>query len=315
MNPSRSGILYLFIVISHVLGELLIALAWHAFPYMSFPGTFVLSFGEILIILPLVICVIAFRADIRETFRVNKVSLLTLILVIPFTYLMFPLVALFNAITLLFTRNVVSDMSDVILSVPFAVTFSLIAVFGPFTEEITFRGATYAGFKKSGNIRRAIFMQAFLFGLMHMNLNQFLYAFVIGLAFGVLSEVSGSILPSFFSHLIINGTTTVSMYFVGDTTAESFELSKAEIWMAIQSYALISLFTVSIAVLLLFLIASVEKGGRERLERILRPVKRHEIIADGNYVEAATGRVVSIPLVIGILLSAAIIVISLIMEY
>ena len=151
-----------------------------------------------------------------------------------------------------------------------------------------------------------------MFGLMHMNLNQFVYAFVIGIAFGVLCEVTGSILPGFFAHLLINGSSTVSMYFLEDAGKVSEEMSKADILLAIQGYALLSVFTTAVAFFILILIAGLEEGGRDRLALILRPLKRHKVTIEGNYIEVSKTRVFSIPAVIGLLMAVAVVVFTLI---
>ncbi|XME00937.1 lysostaphin resistance A-like protein [Lachnospiraceae bacterium C1.1] len=314
MNPLRSGILYLFIILSLILGNLLLMIMEIFFPWAQLPVEMALSFGEVLILIPLLLLTAFFKVDIRDTFRIKRVRIPTLILVIPFTFMLYPIIGACNAFTLIFTDNVVVSASQTIRSLPFAVTFFIMSLFGPFTEEITFRGAEYAGLKSNGNIRTAILVQALMFGLMHLNLNQFLYAFVIGIAFGVLSEVTGSVLPGFFAHAIINGTSTVSIYITENIEASSAQLSKTEALAALQIYSVAAVFTTTIAVLLLFLIASFENGGRERLVRILRPVRRHRVMADGNYVEARAGKVFSIPALAGMTLASAVVIMTLVLE-
>ncbi len=312
MNPLRSGILYLFIVISIILGNVLFVLVRIFLPYANIPTEAALAMGEILILIPTLLLTVFWGVDVRKTFRIKKVKLRTILLVIPLTYMLMPLVALCNAFTLLFTENVVEGITDAVLSLPIAVTFFILAVFGPFTEELAFRGAEYSGLAESGNRTGAILLQGAMFGLMHMNLNQFVYAFVIGIAFGVLCEVTGSILPGFFAHLLINGSSTVSMYFLEDAGKVSEEMSKADILLAIQGYALLSVFTTAVAFFILILIAGLEEGGRDRLALILRPLKRHKVTIEGNYIEVSKTRVFSIPAVIGLLMAVAVVVFTLI---
>ena len=57
----------------------------------------------------------------------------------------------------------------------------------------------------------AILGSALAFGLMHMNFNQFCYAFVAGIALGILLEATGSIFATMTAHFVINGWSTALM--------------------------------------------------------------------------------------------------------
>ena len=62
------------------------------------------------------------------------------------------------------------------------------------------------------NLLSMLFVRnALAFGLMHMNFNQFCYAFVLGIAFGILLEATGSIFATMTAHFVINGWSTVLM--------------------------------------------------------------------------------------------------------
>ena len=64
----------------------------------------------------------------------------------------------------------------------------------PFMEEFIFRGVLLKKARRFGD-RTAVVFCAVMFGLMHGNLNQFLYAVVIGLVLGVVAWVMG--VPSY----------------------------------------------------------------------------------------------------------------------
>jgi membrane protease YdiL (CAAX protease family) len=77
------------------------------------------------------------------------------------------------------------------------------AIFPAFFEEFLNRGLLMNGLKKFG-VKRAIFFSALLFGLMHFNINQVFYAFLIGLLLGFLTVISKSIWPAIIIHFINN---------------------------------------------------------------------------------------------------------------
>ena len=91
-------------------------------------------------------------------------------------------------------------------------TILSVAIIPPLAEEFLFRGIILNKLKPFG-INFAIFTSSLLFGLMHGNLVQTPFAFVVGMAFAYVTVKSGSILPSIISHFLINfSSVMVSMY-------------------------------------------------------------------------------------------------------
>lgn len=99
----------------------------------------------------------------------------------------------------------------------------------PFGEELIFRGVTFYYAKKAVadlNNRKLAFwiancIQAFLFGVFHMNIIQGTYAFVLGLVLGYLVYRFGSILPAILGHMIFNGFSSFAMDSIGEMVPES----------------------------------------------------------------------------------------------
>ncbi len=78
-----------------------------------------------------------------------------------------------------------------------------VAVLPAFCEEFMHRGILLNGTKEIG-IKKAILISSLLFGLLHFNINQFFYAFVIGLLLGLVATVSKSIYPAMIIHFTNN---------------------------------------------------------------------------------------------------------------
>lgn len=101
-------------------------------------------------------------------------------------------------------------------------TYAIIAsiLIAPIGEELLCRGLTYHYAKKvvaDVNNRRVAFwiancLQALAFGIMHLNLVQGIYAFILGLGLGWLRERYKSLYPAILAHAIINFSST---YLVG----------------------------------------------------------------------------------------------------
>ena len=73
----------------------------------------------------------------------------------------------------------------------------------PFMEELLFRGVLLRKARRFGD-RTAVVFTAVMFGLMHGNLNQFLYAVVIGLVLGYLAVRTNRILYNVLLHMTVN---------------------------------------------------------------------------------------------------------------
>lgn len=78
-------------------------------------------------------------------------------------------------------------------------------ILGPITEELCFRGVTYGLLERSGiHHMLAISIQALLFGVLHMNLVQGVYAFFLGMILGYLRYKYKTLFISVFAHMIFN---------------------------------------------------------------------------------------------------------------
>lgn len=96
-------------------------------------------------------------------------------------------------------------------------TFSLLlysVILAPICEELVCRGVTMSSAKRCMPFWAANLLQAFLFGLLHMNWLQGSYAFCLGLILGYVCEKSGSIYVSILFHMLFNFWGTVLEQFI-----------------------------------------------------------------------------------------------------
>ena len=103
----------------------------------------------------------------------------------------------------------------------------LVVGFGaPIIEELCLRGLTLNRLLKIMSPVPAILIQASIFGIMHFNIVQSSYAFLLGLPLGWLCCRTRSLWPSFLLHLFINAGSVLLGEFVGtggDVAAEPVE--------------------------------------------------------------------------------------------
>lgn len=164
--------------------------------------------SEIVYLIPVLLCLLIGRDSIGKLIPHRAPRISTLLMTILFVLLLEPLMTCLNVFTMLFSTNYVletrSDLS--IISVPLQLI--CIAVVPAVLEEFMFRGV-FAGYYREKGIFTAALLSGLVFGLFHLNFNQFGYAFALGVAFALLLEGTGSIFYGMFAHFLINGFSVI----------------------------------------------------------------------------------------------------------
>jgi len=83
----------------------------------------------------------------------------------------------------------------------------LVAVLPAICEETTHRGLLIHGYSMLG-IKRAVIYSSLMFGLMHLNINQFFYATILGFLIALSTLMSKSIIPAMIIHFMNNFIST-----------------------------------------------------------------------------------------------------------
>lgn len=142
----------------------------------------------------------------------KKISFPNVVLLIVFTLCMTPIMTLVNAFSQQYAVDSTTDiMKDIAAKNPFLLSLFCIALIPALFEESVYRGIFYQEYRKL-NPFGAIFFSALLFGLLHGNLNQFTYAFVMGVIMAIVIEATDSILSTMVIHFVTNGLSVVLIY-------------------------------------------------------------------------------------------------------
>lgn len=88
--------------------------------------------------------------------------------------------------------------------------FLLTAILPGICEEVAHRGLLLRGSHKQGYTRFGLIFSSLLFGLLHLNIQQFFYATILGAFMGIIVLVTDSIFPSMIIHFMNNA---LSVYF------------------------------------------------------------------------------------------------------
>lgn len=107
--------------------------------------------------------------------------------------------AMFEAIT---GRTLESNL-DSVFTEPSILMLIVTVILAPIVEELTFRYFAFNKIRKYGD-KAAIITTAVLFGLFHMNFEQFIYATAIGLVFGYIVSKTGRVRYTIMLHMLVN---------------------------------------------------------------------------------------------------------------
>ena len=289
---------------------------------IKLPVTIVLLLGEIPLMLPGIIYLCWNKVSIRDVgYRMPKIR--TLLLSVVLGFLSIPIASLFNLISQLFVSNTVAQNSEVLLEGGAINVLLVSSVVAPIVEEFVCRGVLFHPIKRLSTPRKGILISAFCFGLIHLNFNQFLYAFALGIIFAVIVHVSKSIWTSIIVHFTINAVNMLMVMVAakvyegrGESLAQSAEVARANIVMLIMSIAIysgISVVATILMILILRYIAKVE-GTTGELTALLK--KREKTVkSDDTEVlmdeEEKEPRVfLNVPMILGVIICIVIMVID-----
>lgn len=308
MKTKKANWMFLAIVLFHTVLSLLVSFAPAVYEVMQNMAVNIIV-SEITIWLPAVLFLAVGEPRPVALCGLKKVHISTALMTVLFTLLLEPLITVVNALSMLVTDNTVAGISGQIIQLPLWGMLLGIAVYGPLAEEMVFRGVIYRSYRLQGNRLKALLLSSLLFGIMHMNLNQACYAFVIGIALALLVEATGSILPAFIAHFCINGLSVTLMFLMDSMDAGAMEqvleaaessLGGEELLLVISVYTFIATCSTPLAGCVLAWIAGRE-GRRDKMRELWRSRK---IKGD---------RLMSVPLALGMLICLAVIVLQLIL--
>lgn len=211
MNKSTKQVNGLFLSIILLYLGIVVLLSFLASYGIMMEKVFSLLIGEMLIAAPAILLLIWNRKEWREWIPLRRMRISSILLSVVFAYLLMPLAMLANAVSMVFVENETVTALRAMMGMPTVVLVLIIGIYGPLCEEIAFRGAIFGGYRKTGRVLAAAVLSSVLFGLMHLNGNQLGYAMILGFAFALLVEATGSIWSSFIAHAVINTHNTLML--------------------------------------------------------------------------------------------------------
>lgn len=204
------GRLFLYMIIFNIVMSVLLSVAMANIENFPMWFTVVVSQGAILI--PALIYIKKREGSIAEKLGIKKIKPATIVLSLLFTLAVWPIFTFANIVSQFFVPNTMIEVMEQGLGMSNGTMFLVVAIIGPIFEEVVFRGVFNKGYKGVTSAFRAGLISALFFGIVHMNLNQMSYAFVIGFAFAMINTASGSLWTSIIMHITINAVNMLMLF-------------------------------------------------------------------------------------------------------
>ncbi len=281
--------------------------------------------NEIIILGMVVIYCLVTKVKISE-FRIKLLSIKEFILSLLVGYLIIPMAMFLTSVTGLFVENAASTTVALVNPYPFIVQLILIAVMPAFVEEVTFRGLFYGAYRKSDKYLGAIVLSGVLFGLFHLNFDQFVYATFMGIVLAKLTEATGSILSSMLAHFAFNTYSVTMSYllkFVDEDIVSNSKAEAASMTVVEKATQLGGLFVSGLLFLAIaiFVIQILDKKNKKDIDDLSlvnttdyneQDDKEKEDTVLIEEEKSEKNRLITIPLVCGIIMALCYMIFSLI---
>ena len=278
-------------------------------------------FAELQFLIPVVVLLIMDRFEVMRGTRMKVIGIRTILWTMLFTLLILPVTYYLNMVSQLFVPNAVEAnveffagiTGQVIWNKPLWLNLLYIAALPAVIEEFIFRGVLFQGLRNCGLLKTAL-ITSLMFGLAHGNLNQFMYAFAVGMFFAYLVEASGSVYASMLAHTLINATTVVLFYLeknlpenITSAVIEAESKTSSVRDLNLMFWIIGAAIAGACAVLAVIVLRTISRAsGREILYQEARKGK--------DRIKGKEGRVFSVELLIGLLIPVVYIAIVMTMQ-
>ncbi len=207
MSPKTSNIYMLILLVWSVVFSFIMGILVLATGDMPGYGTLILLSQLFGLGLPFFVYILISRRKFTDIVPFRALGLTNALYVVAFAILAQPAMMLLSAVGSLFTTNAVTEMLSSVSDNMFDMIPMMVlsTILPPIFEEINFRGIILNGYKNAP-LKVAVLINGLFFGIMHLNLQQFFYAFALGAVFALVVHYTKSIWAASLFHLIVNGS-------------------------------------------------------------------------------------------------------------
>ena len=181
------------------------------------PDYIILIMTEIVMqLIPFAVYLSVTRKKIADVLSFKNPGVKNILFVVGMALCVQPVMMLISAFSSLFYVNSVSEKVSGMYGGVFqtAVSILIISIVPAFFEEFVYRGVVFSGYKSAPIIAAAV-VNGLFFGIMHVNPQQFLYAFALGAVFSFVLYYSKSIITTMIFHFTVNAFQSLLLAFAG----------------------------------------------------------------------------------------------------
>lgn len=212
---------------------------------------FYLVYNQLIsLFIPIVFYFVLSKKKISDVLQIKKISKKNLCLIFLLAITIQPVMSFFSFLTSIFFENHTQDLIPILFSKPMWIIFLSSAILPALFEEIIFRGIFFSEYK---NIepKKSFFINGLIFGAMHLNFQQFLYAMIMGIIFCTVVYFTQSIFSSILMHFVFNSTQILFAYISINNKFGTFWTQMFEFTDSIFVCLVLTLFFFVISILLL----------------------------------------------------------------
>lgn len=207
----RANMYFLIILVIEIVGPMF--LTNNLYEYGFSTGVTLVIAHFIFFIIPAIIYLIVTKSSPKEVLRLNRPRFQDVLWAILIGIVAQPVMMFLSLISSFFFDNDVAKFMANMEGTPYLMMLLIIAVTPSITEEVTVRGIILSGYNQKNKYVAAI-MSGVIFGLFHLNSQQFLYATALGVLFGYLVRITNSIFITMAAHFTINGIQVTMQKFI-----------------------------------------------------------------------------------------------------
>jgi len=214
----------------------------------------------VLVLLPVIIYIKMKGLPLKERLKFKKLRFKHILMTIGITIFNYPIALFFNLIAM----TIISLFSDIKpVPIPTATNineyiglFFIIAISAGVCEEIFFRGMLLTSYERFYG-KKAIIITSVMFGIFHFNPQNLFAPIILGIIFGYLVQLTGSIYTGIVGHIANNGVAVTIGYILNIVNQKINDYVKIEEIPIEQSISTYQLFAFTLGIGLIAIISGV----------------------------------------------------------
>ena len=221
---------------------------------------------DICLLIPVFAYTIKKGDSIIEALGFKGIKVATFFQTILLVIVLSPMAMFANVLSQFFVPNTMVQGVDQFASESVGLTLVATVLCAPVVEEIVCRGFFTNRLNKILPFTATAIISALMFGALHLNINQFCYATVLGLIFAYTNRASGSVFTSMIMHIVFNGYNMALLFMlnwameqVGMDFAETAEVGRANTSSMITSAVVTGVLAVGSFFLTRLILKSIAK--------------------------------------------------------